>query len=344
MSEEKEFLNTTTETEKSAERRVFKPDIRSFFDYTTPEMLKRRAVKEILALENEQKKEARMGRFGLSSEATEGEIVAAIERRIGEYQTRIAEAKVFIPEQLKKTNEWLEGNQLHPKQPPENVSVRIVDSLLAIGVPGGDIEDVRSQYKPDANIIMFNPEEGWFIPAHEYMHAMGSDKEGRVVGFRYINERNEIKGNRWLDEGTAMIGEFATNSAEDRGRDRERTDGYEFFYWMTQQFIRELGITEAELLRAFFDQDGAREEFEKKVKERFNCTTEDLAIFPMAYSEEEREMVVRMLKGDAMTLTVPDNEHAKEKYNALAELFPNIKIRIRTAEELAELVQKIKNT
>ena len=64
----------------------------------------------------------------------------------------------------------------------------------------------------------------------------------------------------------------------------------------------------------------------------------------MAYSEEEREMVVRMLKGDAMTLTVPDNEHAKEKYNALAELFPNIKIRIRTAEELAELVQKIKNT
>lgn len=253
-------------------------------------------------------------------------------RRLELYEKKAQELTDFHSEITSSFVNWISENGFKPQQDPGSLSVYLTDDILGYGseekifnIKGGGI----SQFDPLSNAIYFNADCDLNVLSHEYIHAASYNESRKSVGFRTVDEKGDISGNLWLDEGCAVIGEHATRLAPPSSDTIEGTDVelYEKgFLWLTKLFCEKIGWTECELIKAYFGNEDYREKLEKTIKEKFGCTIDELNTLFLGYGDRSREDMDAILSGKKVTLRAEANSPLYSSYLKLQKIFKNISI------------------
>ena len=301
--------------------------IHSYLDVSSKDQL---VIKALEALE---KRNPREHKHALSELRVQGDSAkekrTAVEARLSLYEKKVGEVKSFLPTHLPRIEAWLEKENLTPKQRPESIPVFVADHLLYPGVPAQFPRAFGEKFDPSHNGIFVSPQHGNNVLAHEYVHGMSFDRQKQTGGF-CRREGKRTLGNTWLDEAVTMIGEFATYPTKARYRRDEPDDLYEEgYFWLMQEFQKALGISEAELLHAYFGEEPFRSQLEEKTRKRFGCSIEKLDDVFWGSSKKSKEQTLKILKGEPVSLQTYEGMGLEEKYTQLQRLFPHMSIVVK---------------
>lgn len=302
--------------------------IKSYLDAVSVDELKNRVLVALDDIKDPKELAFKLKDLGVSDATDRQVLEQAISTRIEQYQQRLERIREFVPKQIEIIHAWLSKQDLRPQQNPEDVPVYVSDPILHLGA-GEDFKTISGElFDIKQNAISISGNEDDNILAHEYFHAMSHDPNTGEVGFSFPKE-GELRKNLWLDEGATMIGEFATHpTKEPNKRDKPDHDHIygDGFYWLTQVYIKELGISETELLRTYFHNQPNRTNLEIKTQERFGCSIEQLKDIFFGSSPEAKEQTMKIIKREPVTLEAMEGSGLDESYNRLAQIFPFIKV------------------
>lgn len=303
-----------------------KAEIHSYFENISPEDLTGRVWDGLNRITDPIRKKIKLKGLHLGENASETEVKSALYEHILKYQERVNELNNFIPEHLKKVHEWLDEKDLTPKQNPDLIPVIISDEILHLGVEN-DYPPVFGEYfDVEHNTIFLTGQENLNAVAHEYFHGMAYNSETKEAGFKHFLE-GKHSGNVWLDEGITMIGEFATFPTREKNKRDKYDEMYDGgYYWLTQLFLKELNVSQDEALRAYFMEEPYRSQFEKKTKERFGCTIDELNELLIGYSDESKEKIIKIIKGESVKLEAMEGSGLDKSYIKLQHIFPKIEV------------------
>ncbi|HYF05694.1 MAG TPA: hypothetical protein VEA59_06005 [Patescibacteria group bacterium] len=296
--------------------------ISSYLDSVTPEELKHRVISALSKIDDPHKLRFKLQELGLSEKPSNEELLQAIEKHIEGYQQRVAQVREFIPTHLPKLNEWLDREGYTPRQRPEDIPVIVNDYLLHSGVENDFPHVFGEFFNGEENFITITGKHGNNVTAHEYVHGIAFDPETKTGGF--IAEGGK---NVWLDEGVTMLGEFATYPTKVPGRRDDPEELYDDGYmWLTRIYMQEVGVSEQDLFKAYFGTEPQKTELEKKTQRRFGCSVVDLQGLFLGYSQEAKENVLKIIKGEVVVLEAMEGSGVDQHFTELQKIFPNIEV------------------
>ena len=208
----------------------------------------------------------------------------------------------------------------------------LYDSVLALTRP----DDRRTahalaSFRPDVSTIVMSLSATETDLAHEYAHAASYSSEGRRVGWANIDqEGSPINGrdNRWLDEGCTITAEMATSGIT-LEQYQAKNPQYAMYYVLTRTLREELGVSEHDLMQSYFAESPEREDFERKVQERYKSSVFELGGILIGDYDWERQNLA-LLTGEPVELEAPgepDEYGMYDKYQWLAKTFPNVTLK-----------------
>lgn len=301
--------------------------VHTYLDNIQPEELQQRVFDALKTTDDPLRRKIQLRELNLPEAYTEKELEEAIKVRIELYKERSERVKEFARRFQDKLANWLEQQKLVPAQNPKSIPVYVNDYLLHSGVEN-DFPDVFGEmFDAQTNVVTVTGKYDSNIIAHEYFHAMGYNPTTKDAGFRKHIEGRRIEGNLWLDEGVTMMGEFATHPTEIPNRrdhvDEMYDDGY---FWLTQVYMQEIGVSQDELMRAYFGEEPYRNQLEEKTKQRFGCNITELGNIFFGYTNEAKKQTMQIIKGVPIVLEAMEGSGLDEKYLDLKRFFPNIEV------------------
>lgn len=335
-----ENIESTVQTE--THRQTIVPEA-PYFQNILPLQLKEHVLAAISAISDPNERGWPLRELGLTLDSTSEEIEKAVLVRIDEYLARFDELKEMLPRRIESAEKWLEESGLRPSQDIRNVAVVLYDRVLALTRP----DDRRTaptlaSFRPDINAVVMSVSATETELAHEYGHAASYNQEGGRVGWANIDQKgNPINGrdNRWLDEGCAITAEIATSSISIE-QYRERSPQYAMFYVLTRTLREELGVSERDLMQGYLAESPERQDFERKVQERYGCSVFELGGMLIGDYGLERKNLA-FLTGEPVELEAldePDEGGIYDKYQWLAKTFPNVTLRLK-AERASQNIE-----
>ena len=303
-----------------------------YFQNILPLQLKEHVLTAILAICDPNERRWPLRELGLSLDSTSEEIEKAVLDRIDNYLTKYDELKEMLPRRIEIAEKWLEENSFRPSQDVRDVPVVLYDRVLALTRP----DDRRTapalaSFRPDINTIVMSLSATETELAHEYGHAASYSSEGGRVGWANIDqEGSPINGrdNRWLDEGCTITAEMATSGIT-LEQYQAKNPQYAMYYVLTRTLREELGVSEHDLMQSYFAESPEREDFERKVQERYKCSVFELGGILIGDYDWERQNLA-LLTGEPVELEAPgepDEYGMYEKYQWLAKTFPNVTLK-----------------
>lgn len=228
---------------------------------------------------------------------------------------------------------FLSGLKLVTEQAISDIPIYLCDSVLGCVVPEAKYQTSGGQFIPHLNAIILNVDYPDWVVVHEYAHGLAYNSEKSRSGFRTILENGlaaDDSSNRWLDEYCAMLLEFS--ATEHKLENRQVDDEMYFTYFkMAEVFLTEIGASEELILKAYYGDEAARQEVDQCCQNRFNCSVFELDDIMLGFNDELREMTLELLQGKPIFYQrhlQRDSSGLEEKYQRLAELFPNFSYKI----------------
>lgn len=306
-------------------------EVRSYFDVTTPQEFKENFFKKIKFVDEKERKFLAhiLGLEDFRQLEDERSMEPVLDVRIAYYNEAVERIRNEQKEVLTRAEAWVAENNFMPPNDYWATPVLVSDKVLRWVDKAA--YNPYSQFDYKENVIYFNAEHGKNVLAHEYWHAMTLNVQANEAGFSRILPEGGIKGNKWLDEGCAVMAEFGITQMDDTAQaDRAEQDPiYVGYRWLAQRFAEKLGINETVLLKAALGQEPYRQELAKKTQEIFNCTIDDLDSLFFGSTDEVKEKMLKILNGDPVTLEVIEGTSLVEDYNKLKKIFGNIEVAVK---------------
>ncbi len=146
---------------------------------------------------------------------------------------------------------------------------------------------------------------------------------------RYVPQKDKddrVEGNQWLNEGTTVLWEnLSVNDGSRFSQRDEEQDFYPHSRDLTLMLLRETGLEQDVLFRAYFGDAAARSLLETKVKERFGHSIDELNCFTLKL---DKEWIERILRGEPETLELygTEDEGLLAEKRKFTEIFPNVRL------------------
>ncbi|MCR4313644.1 MAG: hypothetical protein NUV84_00120, partial [Candidatus Uhrbacteria bacterium] len=232
---------------------------------------------------------------------------------------------------LADMGEFGKRNGIEFQQDPAAVEIRYFDRVLTIGKKGK-----RTPYfDHNENVLRMDVNVGPNILAHELAHATSFDQKTKTGGFlRFTSEGTE--GNQSLTEGATMMVEFELVPTKREDTRDVGDDLYDGYYWFTDLIRTELEVERCDFLRAYYGQEPYPSKFEEKVRSRFGCTVDELSHLFLGYSDKAKELMRKIVKGDAVKLSASNQGGLLDEYRRLSRIFPNIEVIEKTPRSAQE--------
>lgn len=212
---------------------------------------------------------------------------------------------------------------------PEPLTIIISHSFLHWGSPFRPGKQYLNSHDPTNNAIIIDIDLPSTILAHEFGHALSTDKKDERSGIKTLvkdEKKQELisKGNQWLNEGLTIIWEQMTtlDNREVPGRN-EKGDPYHWYLEATKLILTEIDMSPDDALKAYFGDKKILELLRDKFQQRFHCSIEDLSSLEYKL---DIDWTKKLVTGQPLEVTLKKttNRSLREKLLKLSGMFPNL--------------------
>lgn len=214
---------------------------------------------------------------------------------------------------------------------PEPITIIISHQLLHRGSPFRPYDNYLNSHDPTNNAIIIDIDLPATIIAHEFGHALSTNKKEGRSGVQTLTtgEKNKeliTKGNKWLNEGLTVIWEqMTTLDTKDVPGRNEKGDLYNWYLEATKLILTEVNMSPDDALKAYFGDKKMLKLLQDKFQQRFHCSIEDLS--HLGYKLDP-DWTKKLVTGQPLTVTIKKttNRSLSERLFKLAGIFPNLTI------------------
>lgn len=262
--------------------------------------------------------------LGLTQNADRSEVRKRFVERIDQFERRQVELQEALRDLFPRFASFQESHGVVFIQDPRVVEVKLVDPLLEIGRDGFK----RPVFDHENNIVYVTVDSGKNILAHELVHATTFDVGSKTSGFMDYSRKDQDLGNSWMNEGVTMMAEFELVPTKEPEIRDVPDDLYAGMYWLTKRVQAELGLSNTELIRAYYRKEPERTSLDQVTLKRFGCTITELQSLFLGFNEKSKDTIERLLRGERVALRARNQGGMIERYQSLASIFSNVEVEL----------------